>query len=81
MQVFKLEIYVVDMDEVGADGIKDVIENARYPNRCIAPEVKSIEVRDIGEWTDDHPLNITSTADAELARLFATPSPAPKGEK
>lgn len=62
---------VLDFDEVGEAGIKEVIENARYPNRCIAPEVKKIEGRDIGKWHDDQPLNITDQADAEYRRLFA----------
>ena len=70
MQVIKLEITVIDHDRIGADGVKDAIENTRYPNRCIAPHVRSVEVRDIGEWRDDHPLNSTKTADDELQRLF-----------
>jgi len=70
MKVMKLEVIVLDMDNLGAECVKEAIENARYPNRCISPEVKAIEVRDIGEWSDDHPLNRTSTAEAELRRLF-----------
>ena len=70
MQVIKLEVTVIDFDGLGADGVKDTIENARYPNHCISPTVRSVEVRDIGAWSDDHPLNKLSTADAELNRLF-----------
>lgn len=70
MKIMKLEVIVLDMDGIGEDGVKDAIENARYPNRCISPEVKNIVVRDIGEWTDDHPLNRTETASVELRRLF-----------
>lgn len=70
MQVHKIEILVIDFDEVGAEGCKEVIENTRYPNRCISPEVKSIQTRDIGEWDDDHPLNHQNTAEAEYRRLF-----------
>lgn len=70
MKVYKIELMVLDMDEIGAEQIRDVLENARYPNRCISPEVKSIEERDIGEFHDDHPLNHTATADAEYRRLF-----------
>lgn len=72
MNVMKLEVIVLDMDGLGADEVKDVIENARYPNRCISPKVRSVVVRDVGEWRDDHPLNRTSTAEAELERLFGT---------
>lgn len=70
MQVMKLEVVVIDFDQIGADGIRDAIECARYPNHCISPTVKAVEVRDIGEWRDDHPLNKSATADAELRRLF-----------
>lgn len=71
MNVYKIEIMVLDMDEVGEEGIRYHIEHARYPNRCISPEVKSIEVRDIGQWHDDHPLNKATTADAEYRRVFS----------
>lgn len=70
MQIIKLTVIVVDMDGIGADCVKDAIENASYSNRCIAPEVKSIDVRDIGVWSDTHPLNKTDTVDDELHRLF-----------
>lgn len=72
MKIYRIEVLVVDTDQIGEKEIKDVIENARYPNRCISPQVKKIESRDIGEWHDDHPLNNTNTADAEYQRLFAT---------
>lgn len=71
MEVHKVVISVIDFDEIGAEEIKVVIENTRYPNRCISPSVESIETRDIGEWSDEHPLNNSKTAPAEMARLFA----------
>ena len=70
MQVMKLVVTVIDFDGIGADGVKDAIENARYPNRCISPEVRSVEVRDIGEWSDDNPLNHPDKSEAEYIRLF-----------
>lgn len=70
MQVMKLVVTVIDFDGIGADGVKDAIENARYPNRCISPEVRSVEVRDIGEWSDDNPLNHRDKSEAEYIRLF-----------
>ena len=69
MKAYKIEILIIDFDEVGADGITDVIENTRYPNRCISPDVKSVESADIGEWYDDHPLNSAATCDDEYAAL------------
>lgn len=70
MQVHKIEILVIDTDEVGAEEIKNVLENTRYPNWCIAPDVKKIETKEIGEWSDDHPLNKTATADDFYKQLF-----------
>ena len=49
---------------VGA--IAEELKNNRYLN----VKVKDIVSADIGEWTDDHPLNKCTTADAEYARLF-----------
>ena len=72
MKVYKIEVLVIDFDQLGGEGIKDVIENARYPNHCINPEVKSIEERDIGEWSDDHPLNHNSTCNQEYHKLFGS---------
>lgn len=74
MKVHKIEIIVIDFDEVGAEGVKEVLTHTRYPNRCISPEVRSIETRDCGEWDDDHPLNHTATREAALAELFKAPS-------
>ena len=70
MQVHKIEIMVIDFDKIGVEGIKEVLENTKYPNRCINPEVISIQTRDIGEWDDDNPLNNVKSADAEYGRLF-----------
>lgn len=70
MEVHKIEIIVIDLDGCGAQEVKDVIENTRYPNRCISPDVLSIVTRDCGEWHDDHPLNHDSTREAALADLF-----------
>jgi hypothetical protein len=70
MKVYKLEVMVIDFDNCGGEDIKDMIQDARYPNRAISPTVKNIESVDIGEWTDDHPLNNRSTSEAEYKRLF-----------
>jgi hypothetical protein len=61
---------VIDLDGLGEDGVIDAIENARYPNRCIRPDVQRIESREI-EWSDDHPLNRTVTQGAAYRALFA----------
>lgn len=73
MKAYKVELLIIDHDNVGEEGIREVLENESYPNHCIAPRVKSIEGRDIGEWTDEHPLNKRLTAGAAYDQLFGTP--------
>ena len=70
MKAHKLEVLVIDMDGIGSDGVVSEIENNHYSNHCISPQVKSIKTVDIGEWSDDHPLNKHTTSDAEYDRLF-----------
>lgn len=73
MKVYKLEIIVIDFDGLGADDIKETIENQKYPNYCISPTVRSMDCREV-DWSDEHPLNNTTTADAEYKRLFDAPA-------
>lgn len=70
MQVHKLTVYVVDFEGLGAGGVREAIEGADYPNRCIAPTVANCQTREAGDWSDDHPLNRADTAHAEWERLF-----------
>lgn len=57
MKAYKVEILVIDFDELGQSGIEREIENVNYPNDCISPTIFGIKEVDIGEWYDDHPLN------------------------
>lgn len=70
MKVHRIVLMVIDFDQLGAKDVKTTIENIRYPNDCIYPSVMGLETVDIGEWSDDHPLNKTATSRAEFARLF-----------
>lgn len=70
MKAFKLELLVIDFDNIGEDAIIYGIENASYANDCINPSVKNIVCRDIGEWNDDHPLNRKSTSQEAYENLF-----------
>ena len=70
MKAYRIEILVIDFDELGLDGVRREIENARYPNRCISTDVQAVEEADIGDWSDDHPLNNSGKAAAEYMRLF-----------
>jgi len=69
VKVYKVELLIVDHDQCGADEIQTVIENQRYPNRCISPSVMDIEEREV-EWSDNCPLNLISQTRAEYERLF-----------
>lgn len=71
MKIHRVVMYIIDFDEVGADGVKEVLQNTRYPNRCISPNIAEVQTRDIGEWSDDHPLNKLSTADSTAKALFS----------
>ena len=70
MKAYKLEILIIDHDELGEEGVVSAVEDTRYPNRCIMPDVKELECVDIGEWSDEHPLNLHVTSDDEYKRLF-----------
>ena len=70
VKAYKVEILVVDHDGLGPEEIKNVFENMKYPNRCMYPVVMGMVERDIGEWTDDHPLNGIDEQDEEYQRLF-----------
>lgn len=69
MKAYKFEVLVIDFDQLGGDEIAQTIQNANYPNDCISPSVESIGERDIGEWTDDHPLNKAGCS-LEYQKLF-----------
>ena len=71
MQAYKVELLIIDHDGLGADGIREVLEDTHYPNRCISPKVQSIEGKDIGEWTDGHPLNKRDSVDTTYKKLFS----------
>jgi len=70
MQAHKITLLVIDHDGIGTESIRIELENANYGNDCISPTVKATATVDIGEWTDDHPLNRAATAEAEYSRLF-----------
>jgi hypothetical protein len=70
MKVYKVSVLVIDHNEIGEKGIKSVLEHTMYPNHCIHPNVMGIESRDIGEWSDDHPLNLSQIKKDEFNHLF-----------
>lgn len=70
MKAYRVELLIIDFDGLGQTEITATLEHQKYPNRCISPSVQAIDEKDIGEWTDAHPLNHSDTADDEYERLF-----------
>jgi hypothetical protein len=70
MKAYKIEILVIDFDEVGELNTVEFIKDARYPNHCISPIVMSTKAADIGDWHDDHPLNKKDTMELEYRKIF-----------
>lgn len=70
MKVYKLTVMVIDHDEIG-DDVVDELENGRFANGCISPDVMGFESREIGEWDDDCALNGIGRKE-EFARLFGS---------
>lgn len=66
MKAFKIEILVINHDGNEIDDITAAIENLRYYH----PSVMSVKEADIGEWSDDHPLNKRETSQAVFKRIF-----------
>jgi len=69
MKIHKVTLLVVDSDDIGAEDIKEVIENQKYPNYCISPSVVTIETEEV-DWSDNHPLNMKGWQ-TFFYRLFA----------
>ena len=69
MKIMKVELLIIDHDSIGEEEIKDVLENTKYPNWCINPEVKSIKTAKV-DWHDEHPLNIKSKSDSAYIEIF-----------
>lgn len=70
MKAYKVEILIIDFDQVGAEDIKLLMEQVKYPNYCLSPRVMNIKEADIGEWDDNHLLNHHDTMQAEYNRIF-----------
>lgn len=79
VRVHRIEVLVIDFDDLGAEGVRGVLENARYPNRCISPDVKSVETREV-DWSDEHPLNHSATHEGAYRALFGASDDAAREE-
>lgn len=66
MKAYKVEVLVLDFEQYGKEQIELMLENVRG----LFCSVHDIKEADIGEWTDDHPLNHRTTSGEEFKRLF-----------
>lgn len=69
MKAYKVELLVLDHQNLGEGEITFLLENVKY----LYPSVMSIQSRDIGEWDDDHPLNHRDTVRQTYDELFGEP--------
>lgn len=65
-RVYKIELMVIDHENLGDEGIKAALENTKY----VFASVMGMDSRPI-EWTDEHPLNNRRTSKAALEEMFA----------
>lgn len=71
LNIYKLEVYIYDFDEVGEKDIKNYLENTKYPNHCMHPKVASMEKRTVFDWDEGHELNKLKTQEQALKNLFS----------
>ena len=68
MKFHKLEVYVFDFEDYGAD---DIIMSLEYASNCVLT-VQDSQTVDIGDWTDDHILNKAGTPIEVFRSYFGT---------
>lgn len=66
MKAYKLEVLVIDHEGYGPTAIAAEVENCRH----LTLSVINSQAAEIGEWTDEHPLNYGDKQRAECERLF-----------
>lgn len=71
MKAFKLELYVVDYEGLGLDVFLQNLDYMRYYSPVILDAVEA----DIGDWSDDHPLNSRKTTKEQKLSYFTGDNP------
>lgn len=65
MKAYKLELIVVDHSGIGLGEILNSLDYFDY-----SFDITETQEADIGEWSDDHPLNLGSTSTEEKRKYF-----------
>lgn len=68
MKAYKAEVLVIAFEGEDEAAVRHHLGTMRYMHA----DVKSVEVAEIGDWSDDHPLNQYDTQEAEYRRLFSS---------
>lgn len=66
MKAYKYEVVVLDFEDVGIEEITGLLKSGRY----ITPIILSSKTADIGEWSDDHPINKKNTMQEYCNKVF-----------
>lgn len=70
MYAHKVELLVLDADNLGADEVQSVIENTNYPNRCISVSALKMHSIKVYDWSDEHPLNNRNSQHEAVKIMF-----------
>jgi hypothetical protein len=65
MKVYKIELLVIDHENMGEDLIREELELCPY----VYPSIMHLDSQDV-DWTDEHPLNSHHDCSAEYEKLF-----------
>lgn len=68
MKAYKIELLYIDHENIGKESLIQEINNKEISGYC--PFVMDITSKDIGEWSDNHPLNSLVSIYNEYLRLF-----------
>jgi len=74
VNVYKLEVMIIDEDVTSIEQAENLIDETRFPNHTNVYSVTCREA-EIGEWDDNNPLNSSKTLKTEMERLFPTELP------
>jgi hypothetical protein len=64
-KVYKIELLVIDHEDLGEESIKDEVERSKY----LCSSVQNMICVDV-DWSDDHPLNKAVTSTKAYQDLF-----------
>jgi len=66
MKAYKIEMIIVDTVNEGIDSILATVDCMRYHKA----DVLAITEADIGEWSEEHPLNLKTTKNYQKREYF-----------